>query len=104
MQKSLSFNVLKIWDPQRYNDASKIPSCDFVALRLLPRKFEDPQWNNEDIAVQTVLEMENHNFKYTLLYEIYKKNYGLICTMLNKTLAEKNMHICIFPKSYQQKM
>ena len=75
-----------------------------MAFRLLPRTFGNPQWNNGHIGVQAVLDMENHNFKYTLLYEIYKKNYGLIGTMINKTLAEKNMHIFIFPKSYQQNM
>ena len=35
--------------------------------------------------------MENHNFKYTFLYEIYNF-YGLIGTMINKTLAEKNAY------------
>ena len=72
--------------------------------QVTPCKFEDPHWHNEIIGVQTVLEMENHNFKYTLLYEIYNFFFGLIGTMLNKTLAEKNIHICIFPKSSQRKM
>ena len=59
---------------------------------------------NDIIGVESVHEMENHNFKYTLPYEIYIFFYGLIGTLIIKTFAEKNLHIFIFTKSYQQNM
>ena len=95
LQKSQSFNAETHKDPmtpQKYQVGTLWLSANSpVNLKI-----------DNDLMRSSVLK-PFMRWKITILNTLYFMKYiyffGLIGTMLNKTLAEKNIHICIFPRS-----